>query len=271
MCLCSLLWVFYSYTNIIHDATTKLMISPRALVPSAQFQTALRWFGWDTANLCTNIMDFRGFDSSIIFILRGRIPKPIGNFPESLSQPILVGIMLAGRLGVVRAVACGVKGLIWAPMAPRPFSYLRFRKFQSRVWTNLESVVVPRGLKYGFEHVFFSSKLRLWNLKYEISSTKMAVQKGTTFALKERTRKTRVPCAANPQTENLQTRNLRIQISGKFPANLGIPPLPARVKPSEIQLLGSWTDRTAIWDPAETATRPCRICIYIYIYIYICV
>ena len=45
-------------------------------------------------------MDFRGFDSSIILILRGGIPGPIGNSPESLSQATLVGIILVGRLGV---------------------------------------------------------------------------------------------------------------------------------------------------------------------------
>ena len=48
-------------------------------------------------------MDFGGFDSSIILNLRGVIPKPIGNFSEclqGLSQAILVGIILVGRLGV---------------------------------------------------------------------------------------------------------------------------------------------------------------------------
>ena len=45
-------------------------------------------------------MDFRGFDSSIILILRGGILTSIGDFPECLSQAILVGIMLAWRLGV---------------------------------------------------------------------------------------------------------------------------------------------------------------------------
>ena len=54
-----------------------------------------------TANFRTNIMDFRGFDSSVILILRGGIPRPIGNSPESLSQAILAGIMLVGKLGVV--------------------------------------------------------------------------------------------------------------------------------------------------------------------------
>ena len=46
-------------------------------------------------------MDFRGFYSSIILIQRGGIPRPIGNFPKSLSQAMLVGTMLVGRLGVV--------------------------------------------------------------------------------------------------------------------------------------------------------------------------
>ena len=36
-----------------------------------------------TANLRTNIMGFRGFDSSVILILRGGIPRPIGNILES--------------------------------------------------------------------------------------------------------------------------------------------------------------------------------------------
>ena len=55
-----------------------------------------------TANLPTNIMDFRGFDSSIILILRGGILMSIGDFPEEgLSQATLVGIMSVGRVGVV--------------------------------------------------------------------------------------------------------------------------------------------------------------------------
>ena len=57
-----------------------------------------------TANLCTNIMDFGGFDSSTILILSGGILRPIGDFPENLSQTILVGIMLVGRLGVVDVI-----------------------------------------------------------------------------------------------------------------------------------------------------------------------
>ena len=46
------------------------------------------------------ILDFRGFDSNIILILRAGILMPIGTFPEVLSKQILVGIILVGRLGV---------------------------------------------------------------------------------------------------------------------------------------------------------------------------
>ena len=53
-----------------------------------------------TPNLLSDIVDFRGFDSSTILILRGGIPRPEENLPESLSQAILVGVMLVGRLGI---------------------------------------------------------------------------------------------------------------------------------------------------------------------------
>ena len=49
-----------------------------------------------TPCLPTNIVGFRGFDSSIILIKRGGILRPIGDFPESLTQAILVGVMLVG-------------------------------------------------------------------------------------------------------------------------------------------------------------------------------
>ena len=55
-----------------------------------------------TANLRTKIMDFRGFDPSITFILRSGIIISIGIFPESLSQQVLAGIILVGRLGVLQ-------------------------------------------------------------------------------------------------------------------------------------------------------------------------
>ena len=49
-------------------------------------------------------MDFTRFDSSIILILRGGIPRPTENFAESLSQSMLVGIILVRRLGVKYSV-----------------------------------------------------------------------------------------------------------------------------------------------------------------------
>ena len=61
-------------------------------------------FVTDTGNLPTNIMDFRGADSSRILILRGGILTSRGNFPERLSQAILVMRFLVGRLGVLWAI-----------------------------------------------------------------------------------------------------------------------------------------------------------------------
>ena len=48
---------------------------------------------------------FRGFDSSIILILRGGIPRPVGKLPEILSQQILAGRFLvysgnSGNFGI---------------------------------------------------------------------------------------------------------------------------------------------------------------------------
>ena len=44
-----------------------------------------------TANLRATILDFGGSDSGRILTLRGGILMSVGNFPESLSQAILVG------------------------------------------------------------------------------------------------------------------------------------------------------------------------------------
>ena len=63
--------------------------------------------GSGMANLRTKIVDFRGFDSSRILKLRGGIIMSLGNFPERLSQAILVGIILVGRLGVA------AEGAVW--------------------------------------------------------------------------------------------------------------------------------------------------------------
>ena len=44
-------------------------------------------------------------------IIRGGILMSIGDFPESLSQAILVGIMLVGRLGVLPSAQCEAHSL----------------------------------------------------------------------------------------------------------------------------------------------------------------
>ena len=85
----------YEYTHINKH------IGPAAFAaPAAAAQVAAGQDLTDTGNLRTNIMDFRVFDSSRILILRGGLLMSKGNFPEDLSQAILVGIMLVGRLGV---------------------------------------------------------------------------------------------------------------------------------------------------------------------------
>ena len=66
-------------------------VAHRSLVPSGVISTP---------NPPTNIVGFRGFDTNIILNLRGGIPRPMGNLPESLSQAMLVGIMLVGKSGV---------------------------------------------------------------------------------------------------------------------------------------------------------------------------
>ena len=49
-------------------------------------------------------MGFRGFYLSILLIERGGNLMSIGDFLESLSRAMLVGVMLVGRLGVVKLV-----------------------------------------------------------------------------------------------------------------------------------------------------------------------
>ena len=66
--------------------------SARRLVPRRRWAAghgAARLREARTADLPTQIMDFRWFDPSIISILRGGIPRPIGDFPESLTQAML--------------------------------------------------------------------------------------------------------------------------------------------------------------------------------------
>ena len=52
----------------------------------------------DTANLRAKTLDFRGFDSIRVVIPRVGILTSMGNFPEILSQTVLAGVVLVGRL-----------------------------------------------------------------------------------------------------------------------------------------------------------------------------
>ena len=47
-----------------------------------------------TADLRTKILDFGGFDSGRVLMLRGESLLSIGSFPEILSQRILAGIQM---------------------------------------------------------------------------------------------------------------------------------------------------------------------------------
>ena len=68
----------------------------------------------------TNIVGFRGFDSSMMLIERGGIPRPIGDFPESLSQAMLLGTMLVGRLGVHPVRIARIRSPRFAPRGGLP-------------------------------------------------------------------------------------------------------------------------------------------------------
>ena len=59
------------------------------------------------ANLRTNIAVFGGSYSSRILVSRGGIPRPMGDFPESLSQRILVLSVLVWRLAVRELIPRG--------------------------------------------------------------------------------------------------------------------------------------------------------------------
>ena len=74
-----------------------------------------------TADLRTKTLDFRGFDSSRILILRGGILMSIGNFPERFSRATFVGMILVGRLDVarVRRVAKAARAIAAFPPPPR--------------------------------------------------------------------------------------------------------------------------------------------------------
>ena len=82
--------------------------------------------GGGTVNLPSNLLDFRGLDSSIIFTSRGEILMSIGVFPESFRQAILVGIILVWRLGVT----WGIYRDAYGQGHPKPASPADFETFE---------------------------------------------------------------------------------------------------------------------------------------------
>ena len=74
-----------------------IMIIVLALIQAFAKQTPIRKS--KTPNLPTDIVDFRGFDPSIIFIQRGEILMSSADCPESLSQAMLVGCNVRTEIG----------------------------------------------------------------------------------------------------------------------------------------------------------------------------
>ena len=74
-------------------------------------------------------MDFRGFDSNIILILRDGILMSIGHFPECLSQAILVGIILVERLGVEAELFRGAQGTGRGPGINCVYAYYYYQHY----------------------------------------------------------------------------------------------------------------------------------------------
>ena len=94
------LYIYMCHHTEVFSGTTPSPISHHHIIPTLLINLVPRHTSMCSPNLLTNIVGFRGFDSSTILIQRGGILMSIGDFPESLRQAILVGIMLVGRLGV---------------------------------------------------------------------------------------------------------------------------------------------------------------------------
>ena len=101
-------WVLAAHGEHIPRRKTTAMCAPRSAVPLWVASTSSRS---RTANLRAKILDFKGFYSSRISILRGGILMSAGNFPEMLSRRILAGILavagmiLVGRFGAATPTA----------------------------------------------------------------------------------------------------------------------------------------------------------------------
>ena len=96
-----------------------------------------------TPNLPTKILDFRGCDSSTILSWRGATLRSIGPFPESLSQAILAGRFLVGRLGVHPPLPQGNE-LVWDDGDVR--SLARLSRHQSYTSTPSHTNIIPTNI-----------------------------------------------------------------------------------------------------------------------------
>ena len=96
-----------------------------------------------TANLRTKILDFGGFDSSIILTLKVGIFMSIVEFPNCLSQQILVWIILVGRLGLL--VRTGLKrySLSVDTAAQLPDASTSVRAMLVRAWASVCKALTP--------------------------------------------------------------------------------------------------------------------------------
>ena len=86
--------IVYSFTPYVDSTRACVQVAFQVTIP-----ISFHRFNATTPNLPTNIVDFRGFDSSIILILRVGILRSIGDFPESLTRAMLVGCNVSREIG----------------------------------------------------------------------------------------------------------------------------------------------------------------------------
>ena len=107
------------------------------------------------ANLRTKILHFGGLYSSVVSNLRGGILMSVGSLPESLSQGLLVGILLVGRLRArpppQRSSGDGASGV--GDLLPRA--------------SRLQKKTLTRGWAKNFEHAKSYRGERLYGLLHE--------------------------------------------------------------------------------------------------------
>ena len=133
--------VLHNYRFLGSDGTPCVVLWRPEALDYCRVLTGTSMF---TANLRTGILGFRGSDLGRILILRCCILMSIGNFPESLSQTILIRKLVVGRLGVSCASELATK---FAPRKPNLFCHragFEVRRRPDGVKTNPEGVEFSR-------------------------------------------------------------------------------------------------------------------------------